>query len=153
MTAVSAYNEFDYFKAHLNGGVASGDAPIDFLTDTIKVALVLSAGAPSLTTHDFWSDLSASELGSGNGYTTGGETLASKTVSTPSGGVVTVDCANVVWTFTATKTFRYGVVYKDTGSGATSPLMMLIDFFGADVGITAGTFTWTLDAAGLYTLT
>ena len=152
MTAVSAYNEFDYFKAHLMGGDGSGEAPIDFLSDTIKVTLHLSAAAPSLTADDFYDDLD-NELANGNGYTTGGETLASKTVSAPATGVVTVDCADVVWTFTATKTFRYGIVRKDTGSSATSPLMLCIDFFGADVGIPAGTFTWSPSASGILTLT
>jgi len=152
MTAVSAYNEFDYFKANMMGGTAGGGSPIDYLTDTIKVSLHLSAAAPSLTGDDFFDDI-GSELGSGNGYTTGGETLASKTVSTPAAGVVTYDCADVVWTFTATKTFRYGIVRKDTGVDSTSPVMMCIDFFGADLGITAGTFTWTVNASGLFTLT
>lgn len=152
MTAVSAYNEFDYFKAHLNGGISSGLAPIDFLTDTIKVSLHLSAAAPSLTGDDFFDDLD-NELANGNGYTTGGETLATKTVSPPSAGVVTVDVADVVWTFTATKTFRYGIVYKSTGTASTSPLMLCIDFFGADVGIPAGTFTWAPSSSGIYTLT
>ena len=31
-----------------------------------------------------------------------------------------------------------------------SPLIALIDFFGADTGIPAGTFTWTLHANGLF---
>lgn len=150
MAAVNAYTEYDYFKANMMGGTASGGAPIDFLSDTIKVALVTNSYTPALTTHDFWDDVSANELASGDGYTTGGETLASKTVSTPSSGTVTYDCADVTWTFTATKTFRYGVIYKSTGTGSTSPLIALIDFFGANTGIPAGTFTWQLHANGLF---
>lgn len=152
MTAVNSYTEYDYFKAHLIGGVSSGQAPIDFLSDTIRVALVTTSYTPALTTHDFWDDVSANELANGNGYTTNGEALATKTVSAPSAGTVTIDCADVVWTFSATKTFRYGVIYKDTGTGSTSPLIALIDFFGANVGIPAGTFTWSLHSSGLFQL-
>src|SRR3954462_7564925 len=98
---------FDNVKANLTGGTASGGAPIDWLSDTIKIALVTNTYTPNTGTHDFFDDIT-NELASGNGYTTGGETLASKTCSSPSGGVVTYDCADVVWTFTASKQFRYG---------------------------------------------
>jgi hypothetical protein len=140
---------YDYFKAHLGGGVASGDAPIDYLTDTIKISLHTSTYSPALTTHDFFND-ATNEVAAGSGYTAGGETLASKTVSTPAAGVVTYDAADVVFSFSGSKTWRYGVVYKSTGTGTTSPLMWLLTW---DSDQTVSTpYTLTLNAAGLFTI-
>jgi predicted secreted protein len=122
---------------------------IDLDTDTIKLALVTSSYTPNLDTHDFWDDVSANEVASGNGYTTGGPTLATAAVT----GNTTSDRAEAdysvdpSWTFTATKSFRYGVVYKSTGTNSTSPLIGLIDF-----GATrdeAGLFTIAISSGGL----
>jgi len=51
---------------------------IDWGSDTIKVSLHTSSYTPSQTTHDYQSDLT-NEVANGNGYATGGATLASKT--------------------------------------------------------------------------
>lgn len=140
--------EFDAFKANAMGGVAGGGTPIDYLTDTIKCALVLAAYTPNLATHDFWDDVT-NELAAGNGYATGGATLGSKTVAV-AGGNADYDAADPTWTFTADKTFRYAVIYKDTGTASTSPLMWLIDF-GAD-RTENSVFTITFNAAGIFRL-
>lgn len=143
---------FDNVKANLTGGTGSGGTPIDWLSDTIKIALATTTYTPSLTTHDFFDDIT-NELTTATGYTAGGDTLASKTTSSPSAGVVTYDCADNTWTFSASKSFRYGVIYKSTGTASTSPLMFLIDFDGS-TNITAaiGTWTWQVNASGLFTL-
>lgn len=153
MPAVFSITEYDYFKANIDGGTAAGGAAMDWLSDTFKVALATTTYTPNLTTHDFFDDIT-NELAAGNGYTAGGETLASKTTSAPSAGVVARDCADVVWTFTATKDFRYAVIYKSTGVSSTSPLVCLIDITGAG-NQTAPVGTWTLQfhATGLWTLT
>lgn len=145
-------SSFDNVKANLTGGTASGGAPIDWLTDTIKIALATTTYTPALTTHDFFDDIT-NELTTATGYTAGGETLASKTCSSPAAGVVTYDCADVTWTFSASKSFRYGIVYKSTGVASTSPLMFLIDFDGS-TNLTAaiGTWTWQVNASGLFTI-
>jgi hypothetical protein len=140
---------FDNGKANLTGGVASGGTAIDWLSDTIKAALVVAAYTPNVATHDFWDDVSANELATGNGYTTGGATLASKT-TVVTGGNADYDAADVVWAFTATKTFRYLVLYKDTGTAATSPLILYVDF-GVD-RVEDSTFTVVWNASGIFRL-
>lgn len=139
---------YDNGKANLTGGTASGGAPIDWLTDTIKCSLHTSTYTPSTANDDFFND-ATNELGSGNGYTTGGETLASKT-TTVTGGNADYDCADIVWTFTASKTFRYAVVYKDTGTASTSPLILYVDF-GTD-RVEDSVFTLVFNASGLFRL-
>jgi hypothetical protein len=145
-------SKYDNFLATLTGGTSSGGTPIDWLSDTIKISLHTTTYTPALTTHDFYDDIT-NELATGNGYTTGGDTLASKTTSSPAAGVVTYDCADNVWTFSAAKSFRYGVIRKDTGTASTSPLMFLIDFDGsANLTAAIGTWTWVVNASGLFTI-
>ena len=123
---------------------------IDWLNDTIKVMLLDSSWTPSQT--GYWDptigDLFSHEV-SGTGYTSGGATLGSKT-ATKSSAVVTLDAADTSWT-TATITARYAVVYK-TGAPGTQPLIGYVDF-GSDQTATAGTFTITWNASGMFTYT
>lgn len=139
---------YDSFKAEIVGGPTSGEAPIDFLTDTIKVALLANTYTPAMATHDFWNDVSANEVAATNGYAA--QTLASKTVAV-SGGVATIDAADPVFPFSGSKTWRYGVIYKDTGTATTSPLMFLLTW---DSDQTVSTpYTLQLNAAGIFTVT
>ncbi|MCC7208322.1 MAG: hypothetical protein IT323_13525 [Anaerolineae bacterium] len=64
------------------GSGVAGNAPnIDYLSDTIKGALIANTYTPDRDAHDFWDDVVAHEVPNGNGYTTGGATLASKTLT------------------------------------------------------------------------
>jgi hypothetical protein len=122
---------------------------IDYDSDTIKIALFTDAHAPAQDDeyHDAANGLT--EVSSGNGYTTGGETLASKTISYTDGtNIFAIDAADVVWTFTATKTARYACIYDDTPE-SNKPLICFIDF-GANKTVTdAGTLTVTFAAGGI----
>lgn len=119
---------------------------IDFASDTIKVMLVTSSYTPA-DAHDFINDVSSNEV-SGAGYTSGGATLSGLAVTqddTDDEGVF--DANDVSWT-TATITARGAVIYKDSGSAATSPIVGYIDFT-TDRTSTAGTFTITWNAEGI----
>jgi hypothetical protein len=101
---------------------------VDILTDTIKIALVTTAYTPDQDTHAYWAAVNANEVASGSGYTTGGNTLASKT-STYDAATNTqrFDAADPTWTFSILTSFRYAIIYKDTGAAATSPLLGYLD--------------------------
>ena len=125
---------------------------VDFDTDTIKVALVTSSYTPNQDTHDYWDDVVANEA-SGTGYTTGGNTLASKTATYDAGtNVIVLDAADVTWS-SSTITARYAVVYDD--SGATNAAKTLIGYvdFGSDQSSTNGNFTITWDSTGIVRIT
>jgi len=92
----------------LEGGIA-------VLTDTIKVALATSSYTPNLSTDEFLSDLGATTVGTA-------QTLGSKTSTA---GVF--DAADITYTALSGSAVSYIVIYKDTGSSATSPLIALID--------------------------
>lgn len=139
--AVTAYAYSNFAKFVNNGD-------IDFDTDTIKVMLTTSSYTPNQDTHDYVDDIT-NEV-SGTGYTAGGATLASKT-NTISTNVNTLDAADVTWS-SSTITARYGVIYKDTGTPSTSPLIAYIDF-GEDMSSSSSDFTISWNASGILTFT
>jgi hypothetical protein len=125
------------------------DGSIDLDTDTIKVALVTSTYTPNADTHDFFDDVT-NEV-TGTGYTAGGATLGSKTVTvdtTDDEGVF--DGADVTWT-SSTITAHGAVIYKSTGTASTSALIVYLDF-GSDKASSAGDFTIAFNAEGILNL-
>lgn len=141
------------FLSNALGGVAAGTAPnIDYLSDDIRVALVANTYTPAQDTHDFWDDVVADEA-AGAGYTANGAALATKTLAYTAGtNVIKGDADDTAWP-ASTVTARYAVIYDRTpASDATRPLIGYVDF-GADVSTTAGTFTITWNASGIFTIT
>jgi hypothetical protein len=122
---------------------------IDWDSDTIKVALTTSSYTPNQDTHDYFDDITNQV--SGAGYTSGGATLASKTVTYTSGtNTQAFDAADVTWT-SSTVTARYAVIYDSTGVSSTSALIGYVDF-GADVTSSGGDFTIQWNASGIFTI-
>lgn len=75
-------SQYEYGKAFANllGGEVGGDTfAVDFLSDTIKVLLTTSSYAPNLDTHETKADITNEVVGTG--YTAGGATLGSKTIT------------------------------------------------------------------------
>lgn len=129
--------------------IMNGDIALD--TDTIKVALVTSTYVPDVDAHTKFSDIT-NELAASGGYTAGGATLTSLVVSvdnTDNEGVF--DAADTTWSTATFSGARGGVLYKSTGSAATSPLIGYIDF-GSDKAGTGGDFTIQWNAEGIVNL-
>lgn len=124
---------------------------VDLDTDTLKVMLCTSAYTPNQDTHQYKSDVT-NEV-SGTGYTATGQALTSVAVTYTAGtNTLMLDAADPAWTG-STITARYAVFYDSSpATDATRPLISYVDF-GADVSTTSGTFTITLDAAGIATIT
>ena len=94
---------------------AGGD--IDLVADTIKVLLVNAASyTPNLTTHQYHADVS------GGAIVATSSALASKSVTNG-----TFDADDVVFTAVSGSQISYVILYKDTGSSATSPLICIFD--------------------------
>lgn len=123
---------------------------IDLDADTIKTMLCSSSYTPNQDTHRYKSDVT-SEI-TGTGYTAGGVSLTNITIAYNSTtNTITIDADNAQWT-TATFTARYAVIYDTSPSGDTArPLIGYVDF-GADISVSAGTFTVAWDATGLGTV-
>lgn len=91
-------------------------------THTFKAVLLSAAHTPGKSTHETLSDVSGDEV-SGVGYTAGGYTLASVSL-TRSGAVVKFDAADIA-VAALNPSFRYVVVYDD--SHASDALLALLD--------------------------
>lgn len=108
---------------------------------TVKVALV-TAGYTYASTDQFWSAVSASAIGTP-------QTIGSKTFTngTFSGG-------NVTFTAVTGAQVTKLVIYIDTGTASTSPLVAFLDtsVTGLPVTPNGGDITITWNASGIFTL-
>jgi hypothetical protein len=138
-------------KFYGNAFVSAFNKKIDLDSDTIKVALTTSSYTPSQDAHDYFNDIT-NEV-TGTGYTAGGATLASASITyTGASNVLKLDGDDTSWA-SSTITARYAIIYDATpGTAATNPLIGYVDF-GANVSSTAGTFTLSWDANGIATIT
>jgi len=127
----SAYNKFEDFSDQLIRGVH------DFDANTFKVALTNSA---PVATNTILANIT--QISSGTGYTTGGETTTIAVSETS--GTTTVTGTQVQWTGSGAGMgpFRYAVLYNDS---STSPADALIAWFDYGSSITvAASETFTL---------
>jgi hypothetical protein len=131
------------------GMLATVKGAVDWDTDTIKLMLVTNANAPDLDADDFRDDRTTGEVANGNGYATGGVTLASVAVTYDSASdQVRLDAADSSWTFTASTTWRYGDLYKSRGGASSADeLLANLDWGGDQTVSTAYTLVW--DSTGI----
>lgn len=124
---------------------------VDIDTDTLKVMLTTSAYTPNQDTHRYKSDVT-NEI-TGTGYTAGGATVTSPTVTyTGASNLITFDAADTSWS-SASFTARTYVLYDSTpATDATRPLIQY-ETFGSDQTVTSSTFTIVWNASGIFTIT
>jgi hypothetical protein len=141
-----AVTAFRYGPSQMNRYGATIGQRWSWLLDTIKGTLHTSVYVPLIDTHDFRDDLT-NELAGTGGYTVGGITLASKTLTYSAGtNTIQMKAADLTWTaLTASAAFRFGVLQVVLG-GATSldPLVSYTDF-GADQQPGGIDFVWKGD--------
>ena len=127
---MAAYNKFNDFSEQLANGVQN------FATDVYKVAL--SNTAP-VATNTILSDIT--QIGAGNGYTSGGSTTTITLAEVT--GTTTVSGTQVVFTASGGSIgpFRYVVLYNDTTTSPSKPLVAWWDY-GSSITLADGeTFT------------
>jgi hypothetical protein len=125
------------------------DTPADLEGVTVQLSLHTDAYTPDRDADNFFDDVSASEVANGNGYTTLGVTLTGVTWSYDTASdQVRLDFDDPSWTFTASKTWRYGVIWINTGgASSTDPLIGLLTWDSNQTVSTA--YTLTIDTAGI----
>ena len=137
--ASQIYNEFK-FKL----------GTVDWENDTIKIALVSNAYTPDIDAHSNYDDIT-NELPSGDGYTIGGMALINKSITRDDiNDWASYNADDATWEL-STLTARGAIVYKDTGTPATSTLISYIDFL-ADKSSSLGDFTIQWHADGVFRL-
>lgn len=129
--------------AFLNPGTlgATSGTSIDLADDTIRIALV-SAGYTYSASHQFWSSVSASVVGTP-------VTLANKTTTS---GVFDAD--DPTFSSVTGPQVTHLVIYKDTGTATTSPLIAYIDTATSGLPVTpnGGNITVAFNASGIFAL-
>lgn len=118
------------------------DALIDMPSDTIKIALIDTALYTYSSTDEFYSSASAAQVGTP-------VTLASKTITN---GVF--DAADVTFTSVSGASVEALIIYKDTGSAATSPLILYIDVAASGLPVTpnGNNIDVQFNASGIFAL-
>jgi len=129
---MAAFNKFETFVGDLGLGVH------DLNTDTLKVMLTNSAPVATNTVK-----ANITEIAAGNGYVAGGADITNTYSETT--GTGTVGATDVVWTAAGGTIgpFRYVVLYNDTPSSPTDPLVSWYDY-GSAITL-ADTETFTVD--------
>lgn len=136
--------KFNQFVEYMSEGV------INSQSDQFKIALTNSA---PVNTNTVLANIT--QIGAGNGYSTGGAAVTTSS-SAQTGGVQKVVFADL--TFTANGgplgPFRYAVLYDDTPTSPADPLVAYVDY-GAALTLADGeTFTVDFSATnGAFTLT
>lgn len=126
-------------------------------TDTIKLGLITSGVTPTETTSDpRWgsggsTNLSSSQVTPGGNYSSGGPTIANNTYTLNS-ATTTFDGDNITIAQNASNptNARWGIIYNDTAAGKQA--LAFVDLGGA-TDLTAGDFSITWNASGIFTLT
>lgn len=122
-------------------GPTSGTA-VDLIDDTIKIALIDTGVYTYNSANEFWSSASAALVGTA-------ATLASKTVTSG-----TFDAADVTYTSVTGSSVEALIIFKDTGTASTSPLVAYIDVVASGLPVTpnGGNITVTFNASGIFSL-
>ena len=146
------------WKVYETAKLAIANGEIDLGSDAFEIALYLStSNANTLTgTTNKLASLS-NQVATNFGYTqadgsAGGKVLSVTTAN--SGGTITVDGDNPVWTATGGSiTGMYAVAIDGTHASNMAVAVCLLDTAPADVTATTGnTFTITMSASGMFTL-
>ena len=140
---MATYNKYQNFVEDLIEGVHDWDAHV------FKV--MLSNTAPNAATHAVRADVT--ELGAGNGYTSGGTATTITTSETT--GTAKVVGTDVVFTASGGSIgpFRYAILYNDTPTSPADPLVGWWDYGSAVTLADTETFTVDFDpSAGIFTL-
>ncbi len=119
------------------------------LADTMKIAMFTNSVTPNFSSDTAYNvaPYNANEA-SGTGYTAGGATLSSFTVTESPTGTVMFAAGNPSWA-SSSFTARAGLIYDATVAGVTNAAIALLTL-GADYTTVSGTFTVTWAATGMW---
>lgn len=125
---------------------------VKWATDTINASLHTNAWTPDPDAHDFFDD-ATNEIAAGSGYSAGGVALAGKTAAIDGAtNQVRLDCNDILFNFSGSKTWRHMVVRKARGGAASAD--ELIGWLTWDSDQTKSTpHTLVIDPTGLFRFT
>ena len=126
---------------------------VDWNSDTIKGMITTNTYVPDQNAHAYKSDVT-NEI-TGTGYSAGGATLTTCTITVTGGGshVVKLDADDLTWAATINLTgAKWLVLYDNTpASDATRPLIGYLDL--GNINVSGGPLTIVWDSAGVFQTT
>lgn len=131
----------------------NSDLVFDWINDTVKFALFTNSITPSFSSDTAYAaaPYNANEIPTATGYTAGGVTLGTKTITESPTGTLMFDCADPQWTSSTFSGVRCGLTWDDTLTIVADAALWLTNF-AADYAVTAGTLTVQLASVGLATI-
>jgi hypothetical protein len=118
--------------------------------DTYKVKLLTAATFNA--THTTLAGTGGTEVANGNGYTTGGATLANVAVTTVTTNDAKFDADDVTWSASGGSiAAAYAIVYNDTDTD--DPPVAFINFDGTETAGDGTDFKIVWNASGIFTFT
>lgn len=123
---------------------------VDLDAETHKVAMYTNSITPNFSTDTGQgaAPYNANEV-SGTGYTAGGATLTSTTVTESPTGTLMWDAADPQWASSTITNARCAVYYANALAGKN---LIVLQNFGADYSTTAGLFQIQLPTTGIFAL-
>jgi hypothetical protein len=120
-----------------------------WVAETWKLMLLTNVHFPNASQQNV-SDVVANAIATSGGYNAGGVVVAGKS-SNADGNNYFLDATDQSIGPGSTLTYRYGILFKDTGNQATSPIRAQIDF--GDQSVVNGTSTIQWNNLGIIYLT
>jgi hypothetical protein len=118
--------------------------------DTYKVMLCTAATFNAADTT--LAGVTKTEVASGNGYTTGGQALASVAVTTVTTNDAKFDATDLTWAASGGSiAASYAIIYNDTD--VNDPPVAFIDFGGSESAVDGTNFILVWNASGIFTWT
>ena len=125
-----------------NFRVLIAQGAVDFDADTFKAIAMVEGFVFNPATHDLYADVSASEQGTGYGYTAGGVTLTGASITqNDTAARADITWNNITWTASGGDVGPLAgvIIYDDTITG--DPIVGYIDFGGSYTVADGGTAT------------
>jgi hypothetical protein len=124
--------------------------------NTIK--LTLHTGyTPNIDSHQVWADVSATEYGSGSGYTAGGKTLQNQSVTQDNTNDRALwDADNETWTSLGAlspATPSHGIIWNDTPTSPADPLICYVVLGTTATNGGNYTIAWSTSPSAILSLT
>jgi hypothetical protein len=140
---------------YTNAVTLMGQKQFNLGTDTYDYVLLTSSYTPAPNTDATYANVSANELTTGGGYTSGGTVLTGSTWTTAT-ATATFTAANISYS-SSTITAKYVAILQRAGGSLVSGDKLLcycdLNSGGGSVSSSSGTFAINWNASGLFTVT
>jgi hypothetical protein len=140
---------------YTNAVTLMGQKQFNLGTDTYSYVLLTSSYTPAPNTDATYANVSANELTTGGGYTSGGTVLSGSTWTTAT-ATATFTASNISYS-SSTITAKYIAILQRAGGSLVSTDKLLcycdLNSGGGSVSSSSGTFAINWNASGLFTVT